>query len=346
MNKKLLGGIAVALAGIGIFKYVSSRNEKETSEVWTTANIPDLTGKVFIVTGANAGLGFEASKEVARKGAKVIMACRSMDKAQAALTQISEEIPDASVEVMQLDLASLKSVHQFADNFKAKYDRLDVLLNNAGIMFLPERRETEDGFEITFGTNCLGHFSLTGLLLDVLQETPSSRVVYVSSFAHTRAELDFDDLMFENKRFNGGSAYGATKLATILYAYELQRRFESTGIDSISVAVDPGYVRTDWTRHQASGNRFNRFLAFLLGITLRITGQSVEMGALPLLRATVDPEVKGGEYFNPGGRRNTGYPVRAESSEASYNEKDAKKLWEISEELTGVSYPLPVPVMT
>jgi NAD(P)-dependent dehydrogenase (short-subunit alcohol dehydrogenase family) len=213
---------------------------------------------VFIVTGANAGLGFEASKEVARKGAKVIMACRSMDRAQVALTQISKEIPDASVEVMQLNLASLKSIHQFADKFKAKYDRLDVLLNNAGIMFLPERRET---------------------------------------------------------------------------------------VDCISVAVDPGFVRTNWTRHQASGNRFNRFMAFLLGVGLRILGQSVEMGGLSLLRAAVDPKVKGGEYYHPGGRMNRGYPVRAESSKASRNENDSKKLWEVSEELTGVCYPLPVPVM-
>jgi NAD(P)-dependent dehydrogenase (short-subunit alcohol dehydrogenase family) len=267
-----------------------------------------------------------------------------MDKAQAARTQIVEEVADASAEVMQLDLASLKSIHQFVDKFKAKYDRLDVLLNNGGVMFLPERAETEDGFELTLGTNCLGHFALTGLLLDVLKETPCSRVVNVTSFAHRSGEMDFDDLMFENNGFHGGDAYAASKLANILFTYELQRRFESTGIDCISVAVDPGFVRANWLRHQRTGNRFNRFMASILGIGLRIIGQSVEMGGLSLLRVAVDPEVKGGEYFNPDGRFG-GYPVRAESSEASYSEEDARRLWAVSEELTGVRYPLPVPVM-
>ena len=310
------------------------------SQNWTQEDIPDLTGKVVIITGANAGLGFEASKEIARKGAKVIMVCRNMDKAQVAINQLNDEIADASVEIMQLNLASQKSVHQFADKFKAKYDRLDVLLNNAGIMFLPERRETEDGFELTFGTNLLGHFALTGLLLDVLKKTPGSRVVNVTSFAHRSGELDFDDLMFENKEFNGGNACAASKLSNIFYTYELQRRLESTDIECIAVAVDPGFVRTNWTRHQASGTRFNKFMAFLLGIGLRILGQSVEMGGLSILRAAVDPGVKGGEYYNPGGRMNTGYPVRAESSEASQNENDAKKLWNISEDLTGVRFSL------
>jgi NAD(P)-dependent dehydrogenase (short-subunit alcohol dehydrogenase family) len=299
---------------------------------WTTSDIPDLSGKVVVVTGANAGLGFGASKELARKGAEVILACRNMDRAEAALSQITEEIPDAAAEVIQLDLASLKSIRQFADKFKARYDRLDVLLNNAGIMFGPYVL-TEDGFESTFGVDHLGHFALTGLLLDTLKETPSSRVVNVTSFAHTSGEMDFDDLMFE-EGYNPGEAYPRAKLANVLFTYELQRRFESTGIDCISVAVNPGFVRTGWLRHMRERNRFQ---AFFIGIGLRILGQSVEMGTLSLLRPAVDPEAEGGEYYSTDGRFG-GYPVRAESSEASHNEEDAKKLWEVSEELTGVRY--------
>jgi NAD(P)-dependent dehydrogenase (short-subunit alcohol dehydrogenase family) len=302
---------------------------------WTTNDIPDLSGKVIIVTGANAGLGFGASKEFARKGAKVIMACRNMDKAQAALAEITNEIPDASAEIMQLDLASLKSVHQFADKFKAKYDRLDVLLNNAGIMF-GLYKITEDGFESTFGVDHLGHFALTGLLLEALKGTPGSRVVNVTSFAHTSGEMDFEDLMFE-KGYEPGEAYPRAKLANILFTNELQRRFESAGSDCISVSTNPGFVRTGWIRHMRERNRLQ---AFLIGIGLRILGQSVEMGTLSLLRPAIDPLVKSGEYYSPDGRFG-GYPVQTESSEASYNEGDAKKLWEVSEELTGVRFPLP-----
>jgi NAD(P)-dependent dehydrogenase (short-subunit alcohol dehydrogenase family) len=304
-----------------------------SNDKWKAENIPDLSGKVIIITGANTGLGFEASKEVARRGAQVILACRNMDKAQTALTQINEEIPDASAEVIQLDLASLESIHQFADKFKAKYDRLDVLLNNAGIMFAPYGK-TEDGFEQTFGVDHLGHFALTGLLLDVLKKTPKSRVVNVTSFVHTRGEMDFDDLMFENNGYSPSEAYPRAKLANLLFTYELQRRFESAGIDCISVAVNPGFVRTKWLRHMGS-----RFRAFFIGIFLRLLGQSPAMGALSEIRASVDPDVKGGEYYSPDGRFG-GYPVRAESSEASHNEEDAEKLWEVSESLTGVKFTL------
>jgi NAD(P)-dependent dehydrogenase (short-subunit alcohol dehydrogenase family) len=305
-----------------------------SNEKWRAENIPDLSGKVVIVTGANSGLGFEASKEFARKGAKVIMACRNMDKAQTALAQIREEIPDVLAEVIQRDLASLKSTHQFADSFKAKYrNRLDVLLNNAGIMFGPYVK-TEDGFESTFGVDHLGHFALTGLLLDVLKKTPKSRVVNVTSFAHTSGEMDFNDLMFENNGYSPGKAYPRAKLANILFTYELQRRLERNGIDCISVAVNPGFVRTNWIRHMRERSRFQ---AFFIGIGLRILGQSPARGGLSLLRASVDPEVKGGEYYSPDGRFG-GYPVRTESSEASHNEEDAEKLWEVSESLTSVKF--------
>ena len=235
---------------------------------WTTDNIPNLENEVFIVTGANAGLGFEASKELARKGASVILACRNMDKANIALARLKEEIPNASLEVLQLDLASLKSIHHFANEFKAKYDRLDVLLNNAGIMF-GSYKKTEDGFESTFGVDHLGHFALTGLLLDVLQQTPKSRVINVTSFAHTSGEMDFDDLMFE-KGYEPGEAYPRAKLANILFTHELQRRFESAGTDCLAVSTNPGFVRTGWIRHMRERNKLQ---AFLVGIGLRILGQ-------------------------------------------------------------------------
>ena len=193
MNKKLLGGVAAALAGIGIFRYVSSRNEKKgTNQMWTTANIPDQTGKVAVVTGANSGIGWDTAVSLTDKRATVIMACRNLVKSQAALDALKARVPNADVELMQLDLANQESVRQFAEAFKAKCDRLDLLINNAGIMMVPYAR-TVDDFESQFGTNHLGHFALTGLLLDRIMTTPGARVVTVSSGAHMLGSMEFDD---------------------------------------------------------------------------------------------------------------------------------------------------------
>jgi NAD(P)-dependent dehydrogenase (short-subunit alcohol dehydrogenase family) len=219
------------------------------SENWTTEKIPDLTGKVIIVTGANSGLGFEAAKEFARKGAQTILACRSMDKAQAALDQIKQEIPEASAEIMQLDLASLASVREFAETFKSRYDRLDILVNNAGIMWVPYQK-TEDGFESQFGTNHLGHFALTGLLMDLLLKTPDARVVNVSSVGHRSGTMDFDNLMFEGgKGYGRHRAYGRSKLANLLFTYELQRKFGAVDADAIATAAHPGGSNTNLARY-------------------------------------------------------------------------------------------------
>ncbi|MCB9451066.1 MAG: SDR family NAD(P)-dependent oxidoreductase [Anaerolineaceae bacterium] len=305
------------------------------SEKWITQNIPNLNGKVIIVTGANSGTGYEAAKEVARKGAQTIMACRSMDKAQTALARIQAEIPGATAEIMPLDLASLDSIRQFAEAFKTKYTRLDVLLNNAGIMMTPYGK-TVDGFEQQFGTNHLGHFALTGLLLDLLLATPGARVVNVSSNAHKRGDVDFDNLMFANGLdYTPTRAYGRSKLANLLFTYELQRRLTAAGSATIAIAAHPGVSRTNLANHLAERNWYMRLL---LPIGIRLF-QSAAMGALPLLRAATDPQAVGSQYYGPNGPGETrGYPVVVQSNGASHNTEDARKLWQVSEELTGVSY--------
>jgi NAD(P)-dependent dehydrogenase (short-subunit alcohol dehydrogenase family) len=339
MNKNqkiLLGSAATVFAGIGIYKYISTQQNGKngTAEIWTTADIPDLTGKVIIVTGANSGIGYEAAKEFTRKGAQTILACRNMEKAETALAQIRDEIPDAQAEIMQLDLSRLDSVRAFVDTFKAKYDRLDVLLNNAGIMMVPYGT-TEDGFERQFGTNHLGHFALTGMLIDLLSNTPDSRVVNVSSNGHRQGKMDFDNLMYVNGNgYSPMQAYGRTKLANLLFTYELQRRLEDQKLDVISVAAHPGISETNLGAHLQDKLAFK----MLRPIFERI-GQSAAMGALPSIRAAVDSEVAGGEYFGPGGTMEmNGYPVLVPSSKASHNLEDAKKLWKVSQQLTSVEY--------
>ena len=304
------------------------------SNQWTQNDIPDLSGKVIIVTGANSGIGYEAAKEFARKGAQTILACRSMDKAKTALDQIIAEIPAAKAAIMQLDLANQESIHQFADAFKTKYDRLDVLTNNAGIMW-PPYSKTEDGFESQFGTNHLGHFALTGLLIDHLLNTPRARVVNVSSVGHRSGVMDFDNLMFEGgKDYSRHGAYARSKLANLLFTYELQRKFEAINADAIAVAAHPGGSSTNLSRHVEECWYFRA-----LRPLFELMAQSAAMGALPTLRAAVDPAVTGGQYYGPGGfMESRGYPVIVQSNGVSHNKTDAHRLWEVSEELTGIYY--------
>ena len=301
---------------------------------WTVNDIPDLSGKTAIVTGANSGIGFEAAKEFARKGAEIILACRSMEKGKNAATTIRAEIPDAKLKPMVLDLNALKSVRAFADEFNATYTRLDVLLNNAGIMMVPYGK-TEDGFERQLGTNHLGHFALTGLLIDVLLKTPNARVVNVSSNAHRSGKLDFENLMFEGaKDYTPMLAYGNSKLANLLFTYEMQRLLDEKQSNIIAVAAHPGISTTNLANHLAH--------PILMKLVMPLFGwmmQSAAMGALPSIRAAVDPDVVGGQYFGPDGKKEQkGYPVVVPSNEASHNEEDARRLWEISEKLTGVSF--------
>lgn len=306
------------------------------SQKWTTAHIPDQTGKIMIVTGANSGIGFEAAREFARKGAQTILACRNLEKGQAALADIQADVPHAAVELMLLDLASQASIQRFAAAFKAQYGRLDVLVNNAGIMMVPYGT-TEDGFERQFGTNHLGHFALTGLLVDTLLQTPGSRVVNISSGGHRLGQMDFDNLMYEGGQgYSPTRAYGRSKLANLLFTYELQRRYEAIGAEAMAVAAHPGGADTNLGNH-LYGRWYFKPLLPLVGRMV----QSAAMGALPTLRAAVDPNVQGGDYYGPDGfMEQRGYPVLVQSNDASHNQADAEKLWQMSEGLTGISFGL------
>ena len=305
-----------------------------STQHWTTNNIPDLSGKVIIVTGGNSGLGYESVKAFAEKGAEVILASRSMERGETAKSDILTAVPDANIVVMQLDLQDLGSIRTFAKDFLAKYHSLDVLLNNAGIMMTPYGK-TKDGFEAQFGTNHLGHFALTGLLNKTLSKTPRSRVVNVSSGAHKRGDMDFSNLMFEGgEEYTPMRAYGRSKLSNLLFTYEMQRRLETNGIQTQALAAHPGVSRTNLARHMEGKWWFS-----ILWFIFKFFTQDQAQGALPQIRASVDPAAKGGEYYGPDGRREmTGHPVVVPSNEASHNLADARKLWEVSEDLTKVAF--------
>jgi NAD(P)-dependent dehydrogenase (short-subunit alcohol dehydrogenase family) len=293
---------------------------------WTSKNIPDLTGKVAIVTGANSGLGYETARALAYKDAIVILACRNSEKGNAAVQQIYQEYPRAKVEYLHLDLSDLASVRCFADQFASNYNRLDILINNAGIMATPFGK-TADCFELQFGTNHLGHFALTGLLLGLIDGTSGSRVVTISSGGHRFGVIDFDNLNGE-LGYNPQGAYAQSKLANLLFSYELQRQFENAGVDAIAVAAHPGWTTTNLSAHW----RMVRILDWFIG-------QAPEMGALPALYAATAADVRGGDYYGPGGWLELrGYPTKVQSSDRSHDAAVAARLWKISEELTGVRY--------
>ena len=301
---------------------------------WTIERISDLNGKVIIVTGGNSGLGYESVKAFAAKGAEVILASRSTVKGEEALAEILKDVPDGKIKVMQLDLGDLESVRNFTSAFKLGYKKLDVLLNNAGIMMTPYLT-TKDGFEGQLGTNHLGHFALTGLLMDVLLNTPGSRVVNVSSGAHKSGEMDFSNLQFENGLgYKPMKAYGRSKLSNLLFTYELQRKLEASKKDTIAAAAHPGIAMTNLANHL-----MGKFLFKILTPLFKMMAQDQAMGALPQIRASVDPDVKGSEYYGPDGKNEyKGYPVVVPSNEASHNLEDAARLWEESEKLTGVKF--------
>lgn len=294
--------------------------------------MPDQSGKVVVVTGANSGLGYETSLALARKGAHVVMACRSRERGETAVAQIRRQVPDASLELMLLDLADLTSIRQFTGEFQANHDRLDVLINNAGVMAIPYR-QTADGFEMQFGVNHLGHFALTGRLIDLITQTDESRVVTVSSNMHKRGKIDFDNLNGEQDYSKWG-AYGASKLANLLFAYELQRQLAAAGSNTISAAAHPGYAATDLQAKTGS-----RLQTIVMRFSNVVFAQSAAMGALPTLYAAAMPDVQGGDYYGPDGMGEMrGHPVKVRSNGASHDRETAVKLWPISAQLTGVTY--------
>jgi NAD(P)-dependent dehydrogenase (short-subunit alcohol dehydrogenase family) len=299
---------------------------------WTAADIPDLTGRRAVVTGANSGIGYHAALELARHGARVVLAARDPGRGAAAVDRLRAEVPAADVELGALDLADLASVRAFAGAYEGD---LDLLVNNAGIMAVP-LRHTADGFESQFGTNHLGHFALTGLLLPRLLARPGARVVTVTSSAHRMGRIDFDDLDAQHG-YRKWPAYGQSKLANLLFTFELQRRADAAGLDLRSVAAHPGYASTNL---QTAGPRLSGSKVAERGAALmnRLLGQSAAAGALPTLRAAADPAVRGGEVFGPaafGGMH--GPPVRVTVSRAARDRAVAERLWTVSAEKTGVS---------
>jgi len=303
---------------------------------WTITDIPDLTGKTVIVTGGNSGLGFESVKAFALKGARVIMACRSMAKGEEAKKQIIKFLPTADIIVMELDLTDLKSIRNFTSKFKQNHSRLDVLLNNAGIMMVPYGL-TVDGFENQLGTNHLGHFALTGLLLGVLKNTPSSRVVNVSSMAHRNGKMDFNNLMYtDGKDYSSVKAYSRSKLSNLLFTYELQRFFDKNKIGTIALAAHPGFSDTNLVNHLTK----KWYYRVLKPLVFKVA-QPASLGVLPQIRASVDPNAKATEFYGPDGKHQmSGYPVVVKPKETAYNTENARKLWEASEKLTSVIYSL------
>jgi NAD(P)-dependent dehydrogenase (short-subunit alcohol dehydrogenase family) len=300
---------------------------------WTAADIPDQAGRRAVVTGANTGLGFQTARGLAAHGAEVILAVRDTAKGERAAERIRAEAPGGAVEVRPLDLADLSSVRAFADGLDGD---LDLLVNNAGVMALP-RRETADGFEMQLGTNHLGHFALTGLLLGALLRRPDPRVVTLSSNAHKMGRMNFDNLQGE-RRYQRWMAYGQSKLANLLFALELQRRASAAGTPLISVAAHPGYAATELQRRGAEmdGNPVKVKLTALMN---RVIAQSDAAGALPSLYAATQPGLPGGAYVGPDGPGEfRGAPKLVSPTGAARDEDDARRLWEVSEELTGVRY--------
>lgn len=296
---------------------------------WTAGDVPDQTGRVAIITGANTGLGYETAAVLADRGAHVVLAVRNLDKGMNAVARIKAETPTADVTLQALDLSSLDDIRKASDELRSANPRIDLLINNAGVMYPSPRQTTKDGFELQFGTNHLAHFALTGLLLDNLLPVEGSRIVTVSSVGHRiRAAIHFDDLQWE-KSYDRVAAYGQSKLSNLLFTYELQRRLAAKDGLTIALAGHPGLSDTDLTRHLPA---FARPLYPLVS-------QGPAQGALATLRAATDPAARGGQYYGPGGFQELqGQPKVTQSSKQSYDQDLQGRLWEVSEKLTGVTY--------
>jgi NAD(P)-dependent dehydrogenase (short-subunit alcohol dehydrogenase family) len=292
---------------------------------WTTDDILNVKGKVAVVTGGNSGLGKETARVLAQKDVKVILAVRSTDRGEDAAIEIRKEFPKSNVEVMKLDLSSLASVKSFAKEFQGRYEHLDFLINNAGVM-VPPYTKTEDGFELQFGTNHLAHFALTGLLLPLLESTEDSRIVTISSVAHLTGDVNFHDLAWEQRKYDAPKAYADSKIANLYFTYELARKLNKSSIKVL--AAHPGWTSTNLQKNWRLFRLLNPFFA-----------QKPEMGALPTLRAATDPDAQSGDYFGPSGWQEVrGYPKKVASNKRSNDKEIAEKLWRASEKLTGIKY--------
>ncbi|MGB5113260.1 MAG: SDR family NAD(P)-dependent oxidoreductase [Mycobacterium sp.] len=306
------------------------------SQKWTESDVPDQSGRVAIVTGSNTGLGYETARVLADRGAQVVIAVRDTAKGAGAASKIRAAVPDADLKVVALDLGSLQSVRTAAEQLKADYPRIDLLINNAGVMY-PPKQTTADGFELQFGTNHLGHFALTGLLLENILPVENSRVVALASIAHrNQAAIHFDDLQWEHTRYNRVAAYGQSKLANLMFSYQLNRRL--AGKNTLSVAAHPGVSNTELTRHIPGANLpgFNTLAGLVTNSPL--------VGALATLRAATDPAVRGGQYYGPAfpiaAMGIVGHPQLVTSSAQSHDTRIQRRLWTVSEELTGVGFPV------
>jgi NAD(P)-dependent dehydrogenase (short-subunit alcohol dehydrogenase family) len=300
------------------------------SRKWTADDVPDQSGRVAVVTGANSGLGYDTAAVLAAKGAHVVLAVRNLDKGAEAVNRITAASPNAAVTLQELDLSSLASVRGAAEELRAAHPRIDLLINNAGVMYVPTRETTREGFEMQFGTNHLGHFALTGLLLDHLTSVDGSRIVTVSSVGHRiLARIHFDDPQFERK-YNRVEAYGQSKLANLMFTYALQRRLAAKGLPTVALAAHPGFSDTELMRYLPD---------FIPDALWKIATQPADKGALPTLRAATDPDARGGQYYGPDGLGEVkGSPKVVASSAQSRNEELQQRLWALSEELTGVTY--------
>ncbi|QHJ10701.1 Fatty acyl-CoA reductase [Paraglaciecola mesophila] len=291
---------------------------------WSAEQIPSQKGRVSIVTGSSSGIGKETAKVLAKKQSTVILAVRNVSKGEKVAEEIRADCPDADILVMQMDLSSLRSVREFSSTFLANFNRLDLLINNAGVAC--PYAKTDDGFEILMGTNHLGHFALTGHLIETLKKTSDSRVVVVTAGAHKASKIDLDDLNWEKRKYSNFSAYADSKLANIYFAYELKRRLELEGGNPMVTAAHPGWTTSELQRG------FVKFLNIFFG-------QSKETGALPILRAAIDKSASSGDFFGPQDFFELhGAPIKVESSKPSHDASVAQKLWTLSEELTGMQY--------
>jgi NAD(P)-dependent dehydrogenase (short-subunit alcohol dehydrogenase family) len=310
-------------------KIKRKENKMSKKEKWTTDNIGDQSGRVAIVTGSSSGIGYEAARVLANKNAEVIIAVRNQQKGNKAVEKIKSQNQKANIKVLLLDLASLKSIIKFTDEFKQHYSRLDLLINNAGVM-IPPYSKTEDGFELQFGTNHLGHFALTAQLMELIIKTENSRIINVSSGAHKYGNINFDDLNWEKRKYKSWTAYGDSKIANLYFTYELRDRLSKINSKTMVTAAHPGWTATDLQRHSGAMEFLNKFFAM-----------SIEQGTLPTLRAAIDENVNSGDYFGPSGWQEwKGYPVKVESNKLSHDKDIAKRLWDVSEELTGVKFSL------